>query len=197
MRRLPGLKASLVAPENKDGARKATAHLVGAGHKRIAFVGGAMSMVVRDERLAGYRRALEEAGIPFDASLVIETMITYSGGAGAVPQLLNLPEPATAALCYNDVVAIGLLRAFAAAGVVVGKEFAVIGFDDIDEAKHTFPALTSVAVNGRNLGSRAAQLLMRQLASGKFEPETVLCPATLVIRSSCGTALTNETGAHP
>jgi LacI family transcriptional regulator len=197
MRRLPGLKASLVAPENKDGARKATAHLIAAGHKRIAFVGGVVSMVVREERLAGYRRALEEAGIPFDPSLVIETAITYSGGGGVVPQLLHLPEPATAALCYNDVVAIGLLRAFAAAGIVVGKEFAVIGFDDIDEARHTFPALTSVAVNGRNLGSRAAQLLMRQLASGKFEPETVLCPATLVVRASCGTALTHQTGALP
>jgi LacI family transcriptional regulator len=197
MRRLPGLRASLVAPENKEGARKAIAHLIAAGHKRIAFVGGVLSMVVREERIAGYRRALEEAGIAFDASLVIETMINYAGGGAAVPQLLNLPQPATAALCYNDVVAIGLLRAFTAAGVVVGKQFAVIGFDDIDEAKHTFPALTSVAVNGRNLGSRAAQLLMRQLASGKHEPETVLCPATLVVRSSCGTALTHHTGAHP
>ena len=85
MRRLPGLKASLVAPENKEGARKATAHLIANGHKRIAFVGGMTSLLVRDERLAGYRLALEEAGIPFDASLVIETMPSISGGAAAAP----------------------------------------------------------------------------------------------------------------
>jgi LacI family transcriptional regulator len=187
MRRLPGLKASLVSPENREGARKATAHLIENGHGRIAFVGGTNSLSVRDERLAGYRLSLEEAGIPLDVSLVIETATNYSGGGAAAAQLLNLPEPATAALCFNDVVAIGLIRALTQAGVVVGRDFAVIGFDDIDEAKHMFPALTSVAVNAHNLGSRAAQLLMRQIASGDFEPEVVVCPTSLIIRSSCGT----------
>ena len=196
MRRLPGLKASIVSPENKEGARKATAHLLAAGHTRIAFVGGLKSMIVRDERLAGYSLALREAGVPFEESLVIETMINYSGGGTAVPQLLNLREPATAALCYNDVVAIGLVRAFTEAGISVGSDFAVIGFDDIEEAKHTLPALSSVAVNGRNLGSRAAQLLMRQLASGDFEPETVLSPATLVIRASCGASNASKMEAY-
>jgi LacI family transcriptional regulator len=138
--------------------------------------------------LAGYRDALEQAEIGFDPALVVETMINHSGGATAVPRLLALSKPATAALCFNDVVAIGVIRAFAAIGVAVGKDFAVIGFDDIDEAKHMYPALTSVAVNGRNLGARAAQLLMRQLASGNFEPEAVLCPTTLVVRASCGGA---------
>ena len=192
MRRLPGFKASLVAPENKEGARKATAHLIAIGHKRIAFVGGVSSMLVREERLAGYRLAVEEAGIPLDVSLVIETTTNYAGGGAAAPQLLNLHKPATAALCFNDVVAIGLIRALTETGVSVGATFAVIGFDDIEEAKHTLPALSSVAVNGRDLGSRAAQLLMRHLASGDFEPEAVLCPTTLVIRKSCGAANPHE-----
>ena len=196
MRRLPGLRASIVSPENKEGARKATAHLSAAGHARIAFVGGLKSMVVRDERLAGYSLALREAGLPFEESLVIETMTNYSGGGAAGSQLLSLHEPATAALCYNDVVAIGLVRAFTEAGISVGRDFAVIGFDDIEEAKYILPPLTSVAVNGRNLGSRAAQLLMRQLASGDFEPETVLSPTTLVIRASCGASNGDKTGAH-
>ena len=196
MRRLPGLKASLVAPENKEGARKAAAHLIANGHRRIAFVGGMTSLLVRDERLAGYRLALEEAGIPLDGSLVIETTTNYSGGGAAAAQLRNLRKPATAALCFNDVVAIGLIRALTEAGVAVGDDFAVIGFDDIEEAKHTLPALTSVAVNGRSLGSRAAQLLMRHLASGDFAPEAVLCPTSLVIRRSCGTSHSNQMEAH-
>jgi LacI family transcriptional regulator len=196
MRRLPGLKASLVAPENKEGARKATAHLIANGHRRIAFVGGMSSLLVRDERLSGYRLAQEEAGIARDASLIIETLPNYSGGGAAAALLLNLHKPATAALCFNDVVAIGLIRALTEAGVKVGRDFAVIGFDDIEEAKHTLPALTSVAVNGRNLGSRAAQLLMRQLASGDFEPEAVLCSTTLMIRASCGTSNAVRAGAH-
>ena len=192
MRRLPGLKASLVAPENKEGARKATAHLIAQGHKRVAFVGGTTSLLVREERLSGYRLALEDAGIPLDASLVIETRTNYSGGGAAVPQLLNLRDPATAALCFNDVVAIGLIRALTQARATIGRKFAVIGFDDIEEAKHMLPALTSVAVNARNLGSRAAQLLMRQIASGNFEPESIFCPTSLIIRSSCGTSASQE-----
>ena len=194
MRRLPGLKASFVAPENKEGARKAAAHLISSGHRRIAFVGGVSSMLVREERLAGYRLALEEAKIPFDLSLVVETMTNYTGGATATPRLFSLPNPATAALCFNDVVAIGLTRALMESGVSVGVEFDVIGFDDIEEAKHTLPALSSVAVNARDLGSRAAQLLMRHIASGDFEPETVLCPTTLALRKSCRTAGHHERG---
>jgi LacI family transcriptional regulator len=197
MRRLPGLKASFVAPENREGARNATAHLIAAGHRRIAFVGGVASMVVRAERLAGYLLALEEAGLDHDPPLIVETPINYSGGAAALAQLMSLSRSPTAALCFNDVVAIGLIRAFAASGVVVGKEFGIIGFDDIGEARHTFPALTSVAVDGRNLGSRAAQLLMRQLASGDFEPETILCPTTLIIRASCGTVSLTPAGMSP
>ena len=189
MRRLPGFKASLVMPENREGARKATAHLIENGHTRIAFVGGSSALFVRDERLAGYRLALESAGIPFDEALVIDSTTNYAGGGAAAARVLILPERATAALCFNDVVAIGLIRTFAEAGISVGKDFAVIGFDDIEEAKHMLPPLTTVAVNARNLGSRAAQLLMRQIASGNFEPESVICPTSLIIRSSCGTSL--------
>jgi LacI family transcriptional regulator len=192
MRRLPGFKASSVSPENREGARKATTHLVENGHRRIAFVGGTASLLVRDERLAGYRLALEGAGLPFDAALIIESTTNYSGGGVAAVRLLALPERATAALCFNDVVAIGLIRALTQAGAAIGRDFAVIGFDDIEEAKHTLPPLTSVAVNARNLGSRAAQLVMRQIASGNFEPESVVCPTSLIIRASCGTVAANQ-----
>jgi LacI family transcriptional regulator len=145
-------------------------------------------LFVREERLAGYRLALEEAGIQHDADLVVVSTNDYAGGGAAAARLLVLPERATAALCFNDVVAIGLIRALTQAGVSIGRDFAVIGFDDIKEAEHMLPPLTSVAVNAQKLGSRAAQLLMRQIASGNFEPESVLCPTSLIIRASCGTS---------
>ncbi len=194
MRRVSGLKASFVAPENKEGARRATEHLIAHGHRRIAFVGGFASMSVREERLSGYRAALEAAHISPDASLVIETMPSYAGGGAAVAHVLNLREPATAALCFNDAVAIGMMRSLAAAGVAIGEAFAVIGFDDIDEAKHAYPALASVAVNSRALGARAAQLLMRQIASGRSEPESVLLPTMLMVRASCGSVASHSQG---
>ena len=186
MRRVSGLKASLVAPENRDGARKATQHLIALGHKSIAFVGGFSSMGVREERLAGYRDALIAADLAFDAARVFETMPSYAGGGQAAASQLNLPAPPTAALCFNDAVAIGLIRSLSALGVAVGRDFAVCGFDDIDEARYTFPALTSVAVDARSLGARAAQLLMRQIDSGDFAPQSILTPTTLMIRASCG-----------
>lgn len=186
MRRVPGLKASFVGPENKEGARRATQHLIALGHRRIAFVGGLATMGVRDERLSGYRAALEEAGLAYEPARVIETMTSYAGGGSAAAQLINLGEPASAALCFNDAVAIGLMRALGAAGVSVGPDFSVIGFDDIDEARHMYPALTSVSVNSRALGARAAQLLMRQLASNDHRAETILTPTTLIVRASCG-----------
>ncbi len=109
MRRLPGLKASLVAPGKSRGREEGDEPIwLRHGHKRIAFIGGTTSLFVREERLGGCRHALEEAGVPLDEALVIETMNTYAGGGAAVAQLLALPEPATAALCFNDVVAIGL-----------------------------------------------------------------------------------------
>ncbi len=72
MRRVNGLKASFVAPENREGARRATQHLIDQGHQRIAFVGGFATMGVRDERLAGYRAALEDAGLDYEPARVIE-----------------------------------------------------------------------------------------------------------------------------
>ncbi len=186
MRRLPGLRASVVCPENREGARHATHHFVALGHRRIAFVGGT-PMSVREERLRGYRDALEEAGLGFDPALVVESLPSRAGGEAAAPQLLTLPQAPTAALCFNDVVAIGLMRALAALGRKIGQDFAVIGFDDIDEARHMRPALTSVAVGGHALGERAAYLLMRQIAAGSLATETLLEPTCLMVRQSCGT----------
>ena len=93
MRRLPGLRASFVAPENKEGARKATAHLIAVGHSRVAFVGGVSSMLVREERLAGYRLALDEVGISLDPSLVVETSTNYFGRRRSGSATAQPPRP--------------------------------------------------------------------------------------------------------
>ena len=92
MRRLPGLRASFVAPENKEGARKATAHLIAVGHSRVAFVGGVSSMLVREERLAGYRLALDEVGIALDPSLVVETTHQLLGRRHSGPATAQPPR---------------------------------------------------------------------------------------------------------
>ena len=109
-----------------------------------------------------------------------------SGGREVCARLLALANPPTAALCFNDAVAVGVMRALADEGRVVGRDFAVVGFDDIPDARNMSPALTTVDVDAQHLGERAAQLLLRQIASGDFTPETQLYGTRLIVRASCG-----------
>ncbi len=186
MRRLDGGRGSVVVPDNRAGALAAVRHLIALGHRRIAFLGGLPGMIVGEERIAGYRDALKEAGIAFDRSLVVEGLPNREGGRESVHTILKLKTPPTAALCFNDVVAIGAIHGLQAAGRDVGKDFAIIGFDDIDEAKHMSPALSSVAADGRGLGETAARLLMQQIKSGHYEDEIRIGDARLIVRASCG-----------
>ena len=94
--------------------------------------------------------------MPADATLAVETLPNRDGGFAALQQILALPDPPTAALCFNDVVAIGALHALAAGGMTAGRDFAVVGFDDVADARLIQPALTTVAVESRMLGERAA-----------------------------------------
>ena len=110
IRRIAGARIASASSENEQGARRAAQHLLLLGHRRIAFLGGRNLTVVREERLSGFRAALAEQGIPVDPSLAIESAPTRMGGVDAMTAALNLPEPPTAVLCFNDVVAFGAMR---------------------------------------------------------------------------------------
>ncbi|HTW26717.1 MAG TPA: LacI family DNA-binding transcriptional regulator [Acetobacteraceae bacterium] len=190
MRHPRGARGSAVMPDNRGGARTATAHLIALGHRRIAFLGGMPGMAVRGERQAGYRDALRAAGIAFDPALVADARPTREGGRTALAQVLALADPPTACLAYNDVVAIGTLHALADRGRVAGRDFAVVGFDDIAEARQMSPPLTTIAVNGEGLGERAARLLLRLIEQPGAKDEIVIGATQLVVRQSCGARLT-------
>jgi LacI family transcriptional regulator len=189
MRQLRGARGSVVVPDNRAGARAATAHLLGLGHRRIAFLGGFAAMVVREERLAGYQDALRAAGLAADPALIAESRPTSEGGRTAVAQVLALADPPTACLAYNDVVAMGAVHALAERGHLVGRSIAVVGFDDIAEARQMSPPLTTVAVDAEGLGERAARLLLRLIAAGGGKDEILIGATQLVVRQSCGARL--------
>jgi LacI family transcriptional regulator len=94
----------------------------------------------------------------------------------------------TAALCFNDAVAFGACDGLRSARIEPGVDFGVIGFDDVIEAKTAVPALTTVSVDPQGMGRRAAQLLLKQINSGDFEPEALVASVRLVVRESCGAA---------
>lgn len=186
MRRLPGARLASVAPDNTTGATEAMRHLLGLGYRRIAFLGGYRDMPVHRERIKGYEDALGEAGLTFDPDLVADAAPSRAGGVEAFDRVRRLAEPADAALCFNDVVAFGAMLCLRRNGEEAGRDFGIVGFDDLMESRHQSPALTTVAVDAAGLGERAAQMLLRMIESGSVSVEEQTTSVHLVVRESCG-----------
>lgn len=171
-----------VAVENVAGARAATAHLISLGHRRIGHLRGRTDLESAHQREQGYRTALADAGIAFDAALVAEggyRTASSTDGAGA---LLDLAEPPTAVFAANDLSAIEMIRVAGARGIRVPDELSVIGFDDISEAAANTPQLTTVRQPLPEMGATAVQILLEMLDGA--EPQHIRMPAELIPRGS-------------
>ncbi|WP_448206637.1 LacI family DNA-binding transcriptional regulator [Azospirillum sp. sgz302134] len=166
------------------GMEMMTEHLVRLGHRRIAFVGGNLAHSASSERRTGFTTAMKRHGLSPD--LIVRCPATRRAGFDAIGPLLDQPDPPTAALCYNDMVAFGVMLGLEARGLKAGRDIAVTGFDDVPEAALSRPALTTVATSARQIGQEAARLLLRRIADPQGAPERVILPARLVVRESCG-----------
>lgn len=186
VRDVPGSGVSSILSDNRGGVAKAIEHLVGLGHRNIAFMGGYADTAVFAERVSGYRTGLEQAGIVFDEALVFPSAPSRAGGVEAVERMLLLGAKPTATVCFNDAVAFGVCDGLRAANLEPGRDFGVVGFDDVIEAKTAVPALTTVAVDPQGLGERAAQLLLKQINSERAEAEAQRLSVRLAVRASCG-----------
>ena len=171
-----------VSVDNAAGIAGMVAALVGLGHRRIAFLAGPRALFVARERLAGYRRGLDDAGIAFDARLVVHTAFDREGGALGVDVLHAGEAPFTAICCANDLLALGVLRRCAALGIAVPDEVSVAGFDDISTAALTAPSLSTVRLPLRELGRRGFEHADRLLAGD--QPDRQLLPTEVVLRDS-------------
>jgi LacI family transcriptional regulator len=147
------------------------AALVELGHRDIGFLAGPRSLFVAGERLAGYRRGLEAAGIAYDERLVVRTSFDAAGGALGVDTLRAGGVPFTAVCCANDLLAIGALQRLAALGVDVPGEVSVAGFDDISTAALTAPGLSTVRLPLHEIGRRGFAFAEQQLAGATPERE--------------------------
>jgi LacI family transcriptional regulator len=186
IRRIADAQASLVVSDNLSGAARATEHLINLGNRDIAFLGGIDRMVVFRDRVAGFRCAMTGAGLAVKAARIVESMPTKDGGFEAMTRLLSQGKRPSAVVCFNDVVAIGAMFAIARQGLSVGRDVAIVGFDDTAEARHISPALTTVSVDPVALGERAAQILLRQISDGERCLDRYVGEARLVVRASCG-----------
>ncbi|MGF6594323.1 LacI family DNA-binding transcriptional regulator [Pseudomonas sp. 2835] len=183
-RALEGVAADLVRIDHEQGAYLATRHLLELGHREIACIGGPAATSVAQLRLAGFHRALAEAGVTPRQSWLLSSEFTSIGGYSAAAQLLEGERP-TAIFAGNDMIGIGVLRAAAERNICVPSELSVIGFDDIQISQYVFPALTTVGQSIRELGESAAELLLRRIAEPlRGAPEQRIVAPSIVLRES-------------
>lgn len=188
---LPGTRIPFVDVNNAGGARVAATHLISLGHRRIAFVTNApLDYTASADRLAGYRQALAEAGLPYDESLVRFGNFTPQSGLAAMEELLGLASRPTAVFIASDTVALGALHAIRQHNLRVPGDFAVVGFDDISLAAFVDPPLTTIRLPATGEGWGAAELLIRLIeGEDPIRNPQVILDTELIVRESCG--------AHP
>ncbi len=177
-----------VAAMHAAGAKQATEHLLGLGHRRIGAIAGSPGWYATEERLLGFRAALAGAGILLDPDLVIYSDWRIPGGTEAARQLLDLPEPPTAIFGFNDNVAIGALHAARERGLTVPDDLSVVGFDDTEQAVIVTPRLTSVSQPLAEMGRTGVSLLIRLIEGQRVDALRMELSTKLVVRESTGLA---------
>lgn len=173
-----------VGSDNVSGMRLATQHLIAQGHRRIAFIGRKAGSVVSEERRSGYTSALAESGITPRPEWLIDAPVSLSGGQTALDTLLALPDRPTAVVCYNDLVAMGVLNELGRKGLQAGRDLAVVGFDNIASAAHSNPPLTTMDVTPERQGEIASRVLLDRIGRPDDAPRRHLIAPQLIVRAS-------------
>lgn len=184
----PGIQA--ISTDASSSAKKAVNHLIGLGHRRIAFISFAPpEYYAVNERELGWRDALSEAGIVAAPELLTYANISAQSGYEAMQRLLSRGVEFTALFAGNDTIAFGAMRALAESNLRIPDDVAVVGYDDIPLAAFSNPPLTTVQSDPVGQANAAFELLLSQLKQSPdatIAAKRILLPPQLVIRSSCG-----------
>ena len=171
-----------VGIQNAQGTERATEHLADLGHRKIAFLGGEAQVEVREERIEGYRKVLEERGL--GEPIIWESADDKLAGMEAMTELLSQHPDITGVVCNGDMVAIGASIALSKMGLVAGADVSIVGFDDIRDAEIALPPLTTMAISPYDLGRKIARVVLDRLNEPDMPVATTLVPAELVIRET-------------
>lgn len=168
--------------QNRDGACEATRYLLGMGHRRIAHITADLGVFDHIERVEGYKKALEEAGVPFDSRLVVD-LLNYDerGYRSAIRRLLDGPDGVTALFAGDDFEAFRVRALLDEWGIKVPDQVSIVGFDDYDYSGMMTPPLTTVRQPIRQLGALTARLVMGLEPTGE---RFVTLPTQLIVRES-------------
>lgn len=172
-----------LAPDYLHGGRLAAEHLLEMGCKKIAFLGGLDGRAVTEERMSGYLTVLSENGMD---PVVVTGQATRSFGKDMAAKLQAEHPEVDGVICFNDLVALGVLSACPELGITAGKDLRVVGFDDIEDCQDSYPPLTSVSCNIPDFAKTAAAQILGWVKDGKAPAITARSPVRLIKRASSG-----------
>ncbi|MCA9895421.1 MAG: substrate-binding domain-containing protein, partial [Anaerolineae bacterium] len=177
-----------VTATNRKGMLEATRYLLALGHRRIGFVKGRLDITCSHERLQGYMEGLEEIGLPYDPELVVEGNYMKASGFQGAQKLLELPNPPSALIMSNDMMAFGAIEAARVMGLSVGQDVSIIGFDDVYMAAETYPPLTTVRQPLMDMGEVALDMLLDLIENRRVLNLRRQLPTELIVRETTGPA---------
>jgi LacI family transcriptional regulator len=186
-RSLKDFPADVVRGDGLGGAQTLTQHLLRLGHQRIALINGHLHTSVARDREAGYRKALSDAGLEIDGSLISSGTWFIDDAEERAAAILATPNPPTAIVATNNFMAIGALRALRKRGLSSPTDVALVSFDDIEDAAEIDPFLTALSQPAYTMGTLAMQLLLERI-NGTFRgtPREIILSPQLLVRRSCG-----------
>ncbi len=179
-----GLTFPFVDEDSALGMRFVLEHLTGLGHHRIACLAPPQDLTFAYHRLNGFHEGMADAGLTVDPSLIVTGDLTQRGGYEQAKGLLNLPDRPTAIVACNDLMAFGAIRAAQEIGLVVGKDLAITGFDDIPMAEHSNPPLTTVNQPIYKIGTILCEMLIHLILHEPVAETQILLKPDLVVRQS-------------
>lgn len=185
-REIPDERVSYVVPDYYTGSYMAVQHLVELGHRRIAFMTRPELTTANESRLAGYVDALNDAGITFDDSLVVETRIQPDTGIEPTRKLLQLVDKPTAICAFHDLMAVDVIQVLQAQGYQVPDDISVVGFDGLRAGFLTVPHITTMQQPLAFIGQRVVEIIHEKLnqVEERVIQETV--DVELIVRGSTG-----------
>ncbi len=175
---------NFVDVDNKAGAYKAVLHLSRIGYKRIATITCALNTAVGISRMAGYEEALIQENIKLNSKLVVEGDFSQESGYILTKRLLE--QKPEAIFVASDPMAQGCYRALNEAGLTIGKDIAIVGFDDLPFSTHMSPPLTTVRQPIIKMGQMAVEILINSIQDANRPIRQLYLPTELIVRSSCG-----------
>lgn len=176
----------IIRDNSLQGSKIAVNYLIDNGYKDIACITGPLDNTQAQLRLNGYRQAMNKAGLKIPQGYEAEGNFLFASGYAAMQLLLSLPKRPDAVFCCNDAMAIGAYRAIFQAGLVVGKDIGVIGYDDIELAEYMSPPLTTIHQPKDELGQLAVETLLHRINNKDSKPQVLTLTPILTIRASVG-----------